>query len=327
MSPIAPSAKAQAQANGKEVQPVVGARALVEKSVGVFQRADILAVSGTRLYVHYDGFNKRLDEWISKDKLKPGSLELPKGSSGSAATGGLHGAAAASKASAQKKRGPGQSSRDRKRKRGPLAVLELGKGKAQKAQASASTGPGGIQSVDASDDDLSSTLTETAALAEPVFSKEKEIEKLRTSGSMTQSLAEVSRVKNINRIQFGRHEIDTWYFSPYPEEYASTDLLYICEFCLEPVETASRFQRHRAKCTLKHPPGNEIYRNDSIQNISFFELDGRKQRGYARNLCLLSKLFLDHKTLYYDVDPFLFYVLVRTDETGSHLLGKLVRVY
>ena len=27
-----------------------------------------------------------------------------------------------------------------------------------------------------------------------------------------------------------------------------------------------------------------------------------------------SKLFLDHKTLYYDVDPFLFYVLCERDE-------------
>ncbi len=75
------------------------------------------------------------------------------------------------------------------------------------------------------------------------------------------------------------------YFSPYPEEYTNLDLLYICEFCLEPVGNASRFQRHRKKCTLKHPPGNEIYRNESMgQNISFFELDGRKQKTYSRNL-------------------------------------------
>jgi hypothetical protein len=38
---------------------------------------------------------------------------------------------------------------------------------------------------------------------------------------------------------------------------------------------------------------------------------------YCQNLCLLSKLFLDHKTLYYDVDPFLFYVLCEMDDTGG----------
>ena len=37
---------------------------------------------------------------------------------------------------------------------------------------------------------------------------------------------------------------------------------------------------------------------------------------YCQSLCLLSKLFLDHKTLYYDVDPFLFYVLCEKDKDG-----------
>lgn len=67
------------------------------------------------------------------------------------------------------------------------------------------------------------------------------------------------------------------------------------------------------KCKLKHPPGNEIYRKGSI---SFFEIDGRKNKCYAQNLCLLAKLFLDHKTLYYDTDPFLFYVMTEFDSRG-----------
>lgn len=40
-----------------------------------------------------------------------------------------------------------------------------------------------------------------------------------------------------------------------------------------------------------------------------FEVDGGDQKEYGQNLCSLAKLFLDHKTLYYDVDPFLFYVM------------------
>ena len=32
-------------------------------------------------------------------------------------------------------------------------------------------------------------------------------------------------------------------------------------------------------------------------------------------------MFLDHKTLYYDVDPFLFYVMTTRDEKGFHLVG------
>jgi len=44
---------------------------------------------------------------------------------------------------------------------------------------------------------------------------------------------EMSKVKNVNTIEFGRYEIDTWYFSPYPEEFSNCSKLYICEFCLK----------------------------------------------------------------------------------------------
>lgn len=52
-----------------------------------------------------------------------------------------------------------------------------------------------------------------------------------------------------------------------------------------------------------------------------FEVDGNVNKLYCQNLCLLAKLFLDHKTLYYDVEPFLFYVLTRNDRKGCHLVG------
>lgn len=55
--------------------------------------------------------------------------------------------------------------------------------------------------------------------------------------------------------------------------------------------------------------------------MSVFEVDGKTNKVYCQNLCLLSKLFLDHKTLYYDVDPFLFYVLCELDEDGAHIVG------
>lgn len=61
-----------------------------------------------------------------------------------------------------------------------------------------------------------------------------------------------------------------------------------------------------------------------IETNSFFlgaQVDGKKAKVYCQNLCLLSKLFLDHKTLYYDVDPFLFYVLCERDAEGYHLVG------
>lgn len=150
------------------------------------------------------------------------------------------------------------------------------------------------------------------------FSREVEIEKLRTSGSMTQNPAEVSRIRNISTVQFGKNDLFPWYFSPYPEIFSQEDIIFICEFCLSYYGDEKSFTRHRHKCSLLHPPGNEIYRDDLI---SFFEIDGRRQRTWCRNLCLLSKMFLDHKTLYYDVDPFLFYVMTTRTPKGCHVVG------
>lgn len=61
--------------------------------------------------------------------------------------------------------------------------------------------------------------------------------------------------------------------------------------------------------------------NGEESELSVFEVDGLTSKIYSQNLCLLSKLFLDHKTLYYDVEPFLFYVLTRNDSKGCHLVG------
>ncbi|KAA0717948.1 Histone acetyltransferase KAT6B [Triplophysa tibetana] len=119
-------------------------------------------------------------------------------------------------------------------------------------------------------------------------------------------------------IEFGKYEIQTWYSSPYPPEYARLQKLYLCEFCLKYMKSQDILQRHSKKCGWFHPPANEIYRKD---NLSVFEVDGNISKIFCQNLCLLAKLFLDHKTLYYDVEPFLFYVLTRNDEKGCHLVG------
>lgn len=50
-------------------------------------------------------------------------------------------------------------------------------------------------------------------------------------------------------------------------------------------------------------------------------MDGRKEGIYCQNLCYLSKMFLDHKTLYYDVDLFLFYIMCELDDRGAHIVG------
>ncbi|KAI8367822.1 acyl-CoA N-acyltransferase [Choanephora cucurbitarum] len=270
-----------------------------------FRKAEILSSRTTNtndleFYVHYTEFNKRLDEWVSIKRLdfdRPIEFPVKK-----------------SKTDAQKKERSStpSSSVNRKNLKKKVAFDE-----------SAPSTPSAVDKVVLGNEDEHGETVEMDAHddddEEPSgFSKVNEIEKLRTSGSMTQSVQEIARVKNLNKIQMGQHEVESWYFSPYPVEYAYCDTLYICEFCLCYYVSYKQLTRHRARCQLHHPPGNEIYRHEEI---SFFEIDGRKQKTYCRNLCLLSKLFLDHKTLYYDVDPFLFYCMTERDEKGYHLIG------
>jgi len=35
----------------------------------------------------------------------------------------------------------------------------------------------------------------------------------------------------------------------------------------------------------------------------------------------MSKLFLDHKNLYWNMDPFMFFILCENDKDGSHMVG------
>ena len=130
---------------------------------------------------------------------------------------------------------------------------------------------------------------------------------------------EATKVRTIDEIVMGNYRCCTWYFSPFPEEYHNEKTLYFCEFCLNFYVKKEELERHlKTNCLLRHPPGNEIYRDDKI---SMFEVDGKTESIYCENLSYLSKLFLDHKTLAWDVDPFLFYILTEYDKYGYHFVG------
>ena len=270
-------------------------------------------------YVHYEQYNKRLDEWVPSSRMdlsQEVEWQAPEKDKGDKKE------KTANQKSQPLKSGDSKANKNLKR---PRSTLE-GAGKENRESSSVSTPrpvPDGTPQP--GEDDAQNLLMDVQAASNAAKSapsqprnREEEIEKLRTGGSMTQNQTEISRVRNLTRIQMGKHEIEPWYFSPYPSEFSDSDMVYICEFCLEYFGDYKPFERHRNKCTLTHPPGNEIYRDSKI---SFYEIDGRRQRTWSRNLCLLSKLFLDHKTLYYDVDPFLFYCMCTRDELGYHLVG------
>ncbi|KAK9467959.1 acyl-CoA N-acyltransferase [Lipomyces arxii] len=321
----------------------VGCKVWVSKD-GDFRLAELLSIHTKKgqpiFYVHYQDYNKRLDEWVPVDRLdlsrpvqwpkpeKPKKAVVPpnkvskdsllvRDRKNKRARPPAKNSKAAKAARARGKENVDVGTTDDAPETATDVATPLS---TNNATPTVSTPPEDEQKTGENDMvDLDATQPETIeSMQLDNYSREEEIEKLRTSGSMTQNAHEVARVRNFMKIQMGHHEVEPWYFSPYPIELTEEDCMYICEFCLCYYGSIKQFQRHRMKCQLQHPPGNEIYRDE---NVSFFEIDGRRQRTWCRNLCLLSKLFLDHKTLYYDVDPFLFYCMTTRDELGHHLVG------
>ncbi|KAJ6631769.1 Histone acetyltransferase Tip60 [Pseudolycoriella hygida] len=267
-------------------------------------------VNGKQMfYVHYVDFNKRLDGWVTEEYLDTRKVQFPR--KDGTTTGQNTGVSTPKKhllnmstalLSNQSRPASPVSSNEPLVNGSTVLAAALQKKNNRKRKTSTVPDVPKASSVENTED--SEEITPTTP---------------RQSGSMvTHQDDVVTRMKNIEMIELGRHRIKPWYFAPYPQELCNEPCIYICEFCLKYRNSRKCLERHLTKCNLRHPPGNEIYRKATI---SFFEIDGRKNKCYAQNLCLLAKLFLDHKTLYYDTDPFLFYVMTEFDAHGFHIVG------
>uniref|UniRef100_A0A3B4CZD3 Histone acetyltransferase KAT5 n=1 Tax=Pygocentrus nattereri TaxID=42514 RepID=A0A3B4CZD3_PYGNA len=327
--------------------------------------AEILSVKDTLgrklYYVHYVDFNKRLDEWVTPDRLDIKKLQFPKKEAKTPTKNGLPGSRPSSpdrdvrksldlnvQSASAPSRGKTLPTPKRKAESVSLAsqvsaVTSVPSLPSSTEVSQASVYPAvreAFSTKSREDEQLTSITTVTNGTTRRILpsqpgrkrkncgtdeDSQDSSDGIPSAPRMTGSLVSdrshddiVTRMKNIDCIELGRHRLKPWYFSPYPQELTSLPVLYLCEFCLKYLKSLKCLQRHLTKCNLRHPPGNEIYRKGTI---SFFEIDGRKNKTYSQNLCLLAKCFLDHKTLYYDTDPFLFYVMTEYDSKGFHIVG------
>ncbi|VDO80049.1 unnamed protein product, partial [Soboliphyme baturini] len=257
------------------VEPTIGFSYRMKRKDDTWHYAEIIesrlnkqANDRVEYYVHYEGLNRRLDEWVTADRI-----DLLSCSPSSEQQKQMFDLLSNSPDSNEEE--TRKITRNQKRKHDE------------------------INHVQQAYDDMDPT---TAAL-------EKEHEAM-------------TKVKYIDRVRFGKYEMDTWYFSPYPEEYGKQSKLYICEFCFKYMKFQRTYLYHTKDCNWRHPPGPKIYAKDSIAVYEVNAEDhkyGRLFQVFCQNLCLLAKLFLDHKTLYFDVGPFMFYILCEIDRQGSHM--------
>ena len=61
--------------------------------------------------------------------------------------------------------------------------------------------------------------------------------------------------------------------------------------------------------------------NSTNRTLSIWEVKGSEHKLYCQCLSLLSKLFLDHKSIYFDVAPFIFYIITENSDTESNFVG------
>eukprot|EP01134_Creolimax_fragrantissima_P002490 CFRG2490T1 len=242
----------------------------------------------SEVYVHYEGLNRRLDEWVDISRVK----RIPEGLQ----PGGIVA------------------------KQPQVLNLSGGTGTVVNSNCSAAGMKGTSLKQGGGGNAIERTLTRNMKRKhDEKHHVQKSYDEMDpTTAALEKEHETMTKIKYINTIQLGTHEIDTWYFAPYPDDYGKVPKLHICEYCLKYVKYAKTMIQHRERCSNRQPPGLEIYRQDSI---SVFEVDGNDSRLFCQNLCLLAKLFLDHKTLFFDVSPFLFYVLCEVDQHGARVVG------
>jgi len=125
-----------------------------------------------------------------------------------------------------------------------------------------------------------------------------------------------SATPNVLEVVFGSLLIKPWYPSFYPEELVGrkVERLYVCQWCFKYTKELTGFIKHLRACPLRstEAPGIHVYTSNGY---SLYEIDGEKNKLYAQNLCLFAKLFLDTKSVFYDVTTFLYYLLVAHNPT------------
>lgn len=258
-----------------EEQPLdIGIHYLVRRTDNSWYPAEIIQSRYNEIdrqyeyYVHYEGYNRRLDEWVPRGRIMSSQFNLT----------------------------DGQKMPDIKTWTERPVINDLLSDSSDRK----------ITRNQKRRHDEINHIQKTYAEMDP------------TTAALEKEHEQITKVKYIDRIQIGRFEIDTWYFSPYPEEYGRQSKLWICEYCLKYMRLEKSYRYHMSECTWRQPVGKEIYRKGTL---SVYEVDGKDHKVYCQNLCLLAKLFLDHKTLYFDVEPFLFYILCEVDKQGAHIVG------
>ena len=237
-----------------------------------------------KYYIHYRDFNRRMDEWISIDRIvSPPSI-------GNA------------KARMLKKEQERQKRKQQRKKEEEAVDLSAPRQSRRRSSVAAGGGEGDeprrrrLSRRKSMDDDGTVVAGNTSEEQQqdegtkenPKPSNKKEILALPTDSVTTHTVGghvlatinaveldehegldeqslreheEVTKVKNVNFLEMGQYQMETWYYSPFPKELIGPagfiEVLYVCEFTLKFFSRKKELLRSQSRLPVekRHPPG------------------------------------------------------------------------
>ncbi|PBP25990.1 MOZ/SAS family protein [Diplocarpon rosae] len=171
-------------------------------------------------------------------------------------------------------------------------------------------------------------------ITKPVKPKKMELE-LRIDDRSTEKDKEALE-RNIDNVVYGDVKFKAWYPSWYPKEIIGEKALtvgggdkggivvselYVCKRCFGYGKVLVEWLRHCRYCEKK-VPGRKMYVHGGWREEgaprgangewSIWEVDGAVETLFCQKLSLFAKLFLDNKSVFFDVSGFNYFLLVFT---------------
>ncbi|KAH7369641.1 acyl-CoA N-acyltransferase [Rhexocercosporidium sp. MPI-PUGE-AT-0058] len=186
-------------------------------------------------------------------------------------------------------------------------------------------------------------LNDTTTIPEPTKpSRPKKMElELRIDDNSSKEKDKDTLERNIDNVIFGEVTFKAWYPSWYPKEIIGEKALtvgagdkggivvtelYVCKRCFGYGKVLVDWVRH-CRCCEREVPGRKVYvhggwREDdtprpAVGEWSIWEVDGGVETLFCQNLSLFAKLFLDNKSVFFDVSGFNYFLLVYTPPLNS----------
>ncbi|KTW31049.1 uncharacterized protein T551_01601 [Pneumocystis jirovecii RU7] len=125
---------------------------------------------------------------------------------------------------------------------------------------------------------------------------------------------------NIEYVILGQYQIKTWFSSPYPSNSGNlkSSLLYVCNKCFKYSTNKFLIANHEIICFSLKSQEKIVFKNASLK---IKELDGKQHKLTCQCLSLFAKLFLESKSICFDVENFLFYILTKTNKNTEETIG------